>query len=95
MRLTLILIYGGMRARPTIQAPAVYVCVCNGVTEADIRNAAAAGCTSMTELTMRTGCGASCGSCVAMACDMLEEGRDAARPATGNVIPFRTIANAA
>jgi len=26
---------------------------------------------------------------------MLDESRDAARPATGNVVPFRVIANAA
>jgi len=51
----------------------VYVCVCNGVTDHEIRQAAAAGCGSMTELTMRTGCGANCGSCVDMAVDMLEE----------------------
>jgi len=51
----------------------VYVCICNGVTERDIREAAAAGCASMTELTMRTGAGANCGCCVEMATQVLEE----------------------
>jgi bacterioferritin-associated ferredoxin len=51
----------------------VYVCVCNGVTDHEIRQAVAAGCGSMTELTMRTGCGASCGSCVDTAVGLLEE----------------------
>ena len=51
----------------------MYVCLCNGVTENDIRDAAAAGCRSMTELTMRTGAGANCGSCVEMAQQVLEE----------------------
>ena len=55
----------------------MYVCLCNAVTEADIRDAATAGCASMAELTMRTGCGACCGSCVDMAIDVL----DAHRPA--------------
>lgn len=51
----------------------MYVCLCNGVTENDIREAAAAGCRTMTELTMRTGAGANCGCCVEMATQVLEE----------------------
>jgi bacterioferritin-associated ferredoxin len=50
----------------------VYVCICNGVTDRQIREAAAAGCRTVSELTMRTGCGASCGSCLDMAGDLLE-----------------------
>ena len=50
----------------------MYVCICNGVTELDIRQAAAAGCASVTELTMRTGCGATCGTCLPMASDLLQ-----------------------
>ena len=60
------------RARVPIREYAVYVCVCNGVTDHQIREAAAAGCGSMAELTMRTGCGASCGSCVGTAAELLE-----------------------
>jgi bacterioferritin-associated ferredoxin len=54
-------------------SPAVYVCICNGVTERDIRQVAEAGCRTATELTMRTGCGASCGSCLEMAAQLLDE----------------------
>jgi bacterioferritin-associated ferredoxin len=50
----------------------VYVCICNGVTDHDIRDAAEAGCRSVTELTMRTGAGANCGSCLDMAGSLLE-----------------------
>ena len=50
----------------------MYVCVCNGVTDRQIREAAAAGCGSLAELTMRTGCGASCGSCVETAAALLD-----------------------
>jgi len=75
-----------------VSGPPVYVCVCNGVTEHDIRHAAAGGCASMAELTMRTGCGACCGTCVDAACAMLDELRPA--PA-GDVVPFPLSSRAA
>jgi bacterioferritin-associated ferredoxin len=73
----------------------MYVCVCNGVTDRDIRQAAQAGCGSMAELTMRTGCGACCGSCVEMATQQLDEARAQAQPAAGNVVAFPRIPHAA
>ncbi|WP_242112940.1 (2Fe-2S)-binding protein [Luteimonas aquatica] len=78
----------------------MYVCICNGVTERDIRQAAQAGCTGMPELTMRTGCGATCGSCVSMACAILDESRlDEVRAengaAGGNVVTFPLVRSAA
>ena len=51
----------------------MYVCLCNGVTERQIREVAEAGCRTMSELTMRTGCGASCGSCIEMATQLLDD----------------------
>ena len=42
----------------------MYVCVCNGVTDRDVREVVDAGCRSVAELTMRTGAGAGCGSCL-------------------------------
>lgn len=53
----------------------MYVCICNGITDHDIREAAEAGCSSLAELTMRTGAGSCCGSCVDMATSLLEETR--------------------
>ena len=53
------------------QAPSVYVCICNGVTDHQIREAADNGVSSVAELTMRTGCGSSCGSCLEMAGELL------------------------
>jgi bacterioferritin-associated ferredoxin len=50
----------------------VYVCICNGVTERQIREAAANGVRNIAELTMRTGCGASCGSCLDTAVALLD-----------------------
>ena len=54
----------------------MYVCICNGVTDHQIREAAEAGCTSLTELTMRTGVGANCGSCLPSAEILLDEIRN-------------------
>ncbi|WP_226469232.1 (2Fe-2S)-binding protein [Luteimonas panaciterrae] len=73
----------------------MYVCLCNGVTEREIRQAAQAGCGSMAELTMRTGCGATCGSCVSMACEILDETRNEAPRTGGNVVPFPLVLSAA
>ena len=53
----------------------MYVCICNGVTERDIRQAAEAGCRSLPELTMRTGCGATCGTCLETAALLLDDVR--------------------
>ena len=53
----------------------MYVCICNGVTDRDIRQAAEAGCRTVAELTMRTGCGATCGTCLDMAADLLAAAR--------------------
>ena len=51
----------------------MYVCVCNGITDRQIREVAAAGCRSVAELTMRTGAGAGCGSCLELAAQLLDE----------------------
>ena len=57
----------------------MYVCLCNGVTDREIREVAAAGCRTLPELTMRTGCGATCGSCLAQAQQILDEAREPAQ----------------
>ena len=51
----------------------MYVCICNGITDHQVRDVAAAGCRSVAELTMRTGAGANCGSCVGLAAELLDE----------------------
>ena len=51
----------------------MYVCICNGVTERQIREVAEAGCRTVPELTMRTGCGATCGTCLDMAQSLLDD----------------------
>jgi len=41
----------------------MYICVCHGVTDRAIVEAASDGVRDLAELTLRTGCGASCGCC--------------------------------
>ena len=53
----------------------MYVCICNGVTDHQIRQAADAGCGSVAEMTMRTGAGGNCGSCLEMVAELLEKAR--------------------
>ncbi|NLW97554.1 (2Fe-2S)-binding protein [Luteimonas wenzhouensis] len=59
----------------------MYVCICNGITDQDIRAAAEAGCSSLPELTMRTGVGACCGTCIETAGALLEACRPSSPPA--------------
>ena len=56
----------------------MYVCICNGITDRQIREVAEPGCRSVAELTMRTGAGAGCGSCLELAAQILEEAQPAA-----------------
>ena len=51
----------------------MYVCVCHGVTDHQIRRAADEGVRDAHELTMRTGAGSSCGSCLELATKLLDE----------------------
>lgn len=55
----------------------MYVCICHGVTDREIRRIAADGCRDMHELTMRTGCGSGCGSCLSLAVEILDEATSA------------------
>jgi len=50
-----------IRIRVLIRA--MYICLCNAVTDHDIRREAAAGVQSFAELQARTGCSDCCGCC--------------------------------
>ena len=49
----------------------MYVCICHGITDREIRQAAEDGCRDVHELTMRSGCGSNCGSCLPIAIEIL------------------------
>jgi bacterioferritin-associated ferredoxin len=51
----------------------MYVCLCNAVTDSDIRNAADEGVRNLKQLRQITDCGATCGSCNEMALEVLQQ----------------------
>ncbi len=57
----------------------MYVCICNGVTERAVRQAAAEGVRSLSELTRRTGCAGTCGGCADYAEHVLHDEHNRAR----------------
>ena len=63
----------------------MYVCICNAITDQQIRDAAAAGVKDLSGLQSRLGVAANCGSCKEIASTILAENRRARRPATARV----------
>jgi bacterioferritin-associated ferredoxin len=51
----------------------VYICVCSGVTEQQVRDAVCDGASSVNELSARLGVAAACGCCRALAAQILDE----------------------
>lgn len=52
---------------------AMYICLCNGLTDRDIRRAAAAGDGSVAQLYRSLGCAPRCGKCVPTVREMVAE----------------------
>jgi bacterioferritin-associated ferredoxin len=50
----------------------MYVCVCNSVTDSDIRNAVVNGVHNLKQLRRTTRCGDTCGKCEEMAVEILQ-----------------------
>jgi bacterioferritin-associated ferredoxin len=59
----------------------MYICLCNGITERAVREAAAEGVDSLSDLTRRTGCAGTCGSCADIAEQVLREEHESRRRA--------------
>ncbi len=53
----------------------MYVCICNGITDRDIRDAVRGGAHDLESLAAATGCSTVCGSCGALAEELLQETR--------------------
>ena len=51
----------------------MYVCVCNAVTDSDIRNAVDNGVYTMRQLQQKTGCASTCGCCKELAVETLQQ----------------------
>jgi bacterioferritin-associated ferredoxin len=61
----------------------VYICICNAVTDRQVRDSATAGARSLDELTQHLGVGAGCGRCRECAAELLREACAALQPRTG------------
>jgi bacterioferritin-associated ferredoxin len=55
--------------------PIMYVCLCNAVTERDVRECVRRGCGSLDELQVELGVGTCCGRCRPVAKEILDEAR--------------------
>ena len=53
--------------------PIMYICICNAVTEREVRECARRGCCSLAELSVELGVGTSCGRCRPAASEILNE----------------------
>jgi bacterioferritin-associated ferredoxin len=58
----------------------VYICICNAITERQVRECAKRGCCSLDELSEKLGVGAGCGRCVLVAKEILSESQSAGEP---------------
>jgi bacterioferritin-associated ferredoxin len=54
----------------------MYICLCEPVTDRDIRTAVQSGCRSVREVAGRLGCCRDCGRCVRAAKEVVEAARD-------------------
>ena len=52
---------------------ALYICLCNAITERQVRECARSGAASVDQLTFELGVGSGCGRCVECAVDLLRE----------------------
>ena len=59
----------------------MYICLCNAITEGQVRECARSGACSVGELTSQLGVGSGCGRCLECAVDLLREVAVSAEPA--------------
>lgn len=57
----------------------MYVCICQAVTDAEVRQAIAAGADDVEQLAEQLGVGANCGSCREAAQALVDQHRDASQ----------------
>jgi len=58
----------------------MYICVCNAVTDREIRTAVAAGCRSFSEIQRELGVATGCGKCEPCVREILADGTSERRP---------------
>jgi bacterioferritin-associated ferredoxin len=58
----------------------VYICLCHGITDNQIRNSVRAGARTLGDLSGTLGVATQCGSCAASACEVLDQALGSATP---------------
>ncbi len=76
MLLTIILIPISVRSIITETVAPMYVCLCKGITDTQIRAAVQDGATSMREVSNTLGVASQCGKCGVLARDIVRESLD-------------------
>ena len=69
----------------------MYVCICNAVTDTDIREAVDEGVRNMRQLRQATGCANTCGSCAETAAETLQQALSTRRN-TQSLLPVLQLA---
>jgi bacterioferritin-associated ferredoxin len=69
----------------------MYVCICNAVTDSDIRKAVDDGVRNLKQLRQATDCGATCGSCREMTVEVLQQALTSKRESPG-LLPILQLA---
>lgn len=69
----------------------MYICVCNAVTDSDIRKAVDGGVRNLKQLRQATNCGTRCGSCTKMSIEVLQQALSEKR-ASKNLLPIMQLA---
>lgn len=59
----------------------MYICLCNAITERQVRECARLGACSVDELASKLGVGSGCGRCIECAVDVLREMHSGVEPA--------------
>jgi bacterioferritin-associated ferredoxin len=66
----------------------VYLCVCKAVTDGQVREAVASGCSSAAAVAAETGASTDCGSCRPALCAEIRRARDARGTTAGVGLPL-------
>jgi bacterioferritin-associated ferredoxin len=67
---------------------ALYICICHGITDNQIRTCVQAGARTLQDLSGRLGVATQCGSCAVSACEVLDEVIQASSPPPAPVAPL-------
>jgi len=69
----------------------MYICICNAVTDTDIRQAVDEGVRNLKQLRQATGCANTCGSCSEAATEVLQQALSTKRNSR-NLLPLLQLA---